>query len=265
MRMIQIGLSTASLFPRYSTEDALLKIIRLGADCAEVFFSTFYEYRPEFSKSFAPQLNNFPVNSVHVNSANFEGNFFNPARRVRGDGLYWLDQLARSAQLLGCRNYTFHGFHRLTDIAGENFDALSARLAEAVDFAAGYGLNLCLENVHWSLYNRPGVFSELKRRIPRLQAVFDIKQARRSHYPYQQYLKDMSGSIAYVHLSDIDDGGKMCLPGEGIYDFDEIFRVLKGEGFGGNAIIEVYGTNYAEESQLGRSVEFLKERAYKIF
>ena len=117
----------------------------------------------------------------------------------------------------------------------------------------------------WSLYNRPGVFGELKARIPVLQGVFDIKQARRSHYPYQAYLKDMSGSIAYVHLSDVDQNGKICLPGEGLYDFEEIFKMLKEEGFGGNVLVEVYDGNYQSEEQLFRCVQYLKELAYKIF
>lgn len=263
---MQIGISTASLFPRYATEDALKKIMRSGAECAEVFFSTFYEYRPEFSKSFARDVKSFPVNSVHANSVNFEGNFFNPSRRVRGDGFYWLDQLCRSAQLLGCKNYTFHGFHRIASGGGrDNFDELASKLSEAAYFAQSYGVNLCLENVFWSLYNRPGVFGELKARIPVLQGVFDIKQARRSHYPYQAYLKDMSGSIAYVHLSDVDQNGKICLPGEGLYDFEEIFKMLKEEGFAGNILVEVYDGNYQSEEQLFRSVQYLKELAYKIF
>ena len=262
---MQIGISTASLFPRYATEDALTQIRRLGADCAEVFFSTFYEYRPEFSKTLTESAKTLPVNSVHVNSVNFEGNFFNPTRRVRGDGMYWLDQLCRSAQLLGCKNYTFHGFHRIAGNGEENFDRIAGYLSEAVNFAHSYGVSLCLENVFWSLYNRPGIFCELKKRIPSLQGVFDIKQARRSHYPYQAYLRDMSGSIAYVHLSDVDENGNIRLPGEGIYDFSEIFKALKDEGFGGNALIEVYGGNFEQEQQLTRSLEYLREQAYKIF
>lgn len=263
--MIEVGISTASLFPRYATEDALKKIIGLGADCAEVFFSTFYEYRPEFSGSFAKNINNFHINSFHANSVNFEGNFFNPTRRVRGDGMYWLDRLCRSAQLLGCKNYTFHGFHRMTAGGGENFGELSSRLAEAVYFAQSYGVNLCLENVCWSLYNRPGVFGELRHRIPPLQGVFDIKQARRSHYPYQQYLKDMSGAIAYAHLSDVNENGSICLPGEGVYNFEEILKIMNGEGFCGNILIEVYDGNYQTEEQLVRSMQYLRELAYKIF
>ena len=262
---MQTGISTASLFPRLATEDALIKIMSLGAECAEVFFSTFYEYRPEFSKPLAARINNFPVNSVHVISVNFESNFFNPSRRVRGDGMYWLDQLLRSAQLLGCKNYTFHGFHRLHGGAGDDFNVLAARLGEVLAVASRYGVSVNLENVAWSLYNRPGVFSRLKERLPALRGVFDIKQARRSHYPWQAYLKDMAGAIEYVHLSDVDENGRMCLPGRGVFNFGELYKALKDAGFAGNALIEAYGDDYGDTDELARSVEYLKELAYKIF
>lgn len=242
----------------------MLKIKSLGVNLAEVFLSTFYEYRPEFSKALAGAIEGMEINSVHAYSTNFEPNFFNPERRVKGDGFYWLDQLARSAQLLNCRNYTFHGLHRLSGKTCDDFDSLGGYLREASDFAARYGVALCLENVHWCLYNRPGVFSELKKRVPALRGVFDIKQARRSHYPYQAYIKDMAGSIAYAHLSDVDESGAIRLPGRGIYDFTEIIKNLKDSGFDGNIVIEVYSGDYGEIGELSDSVEYLSEIIYKL-
>lgn len=261
---MKVGISTASLFPRYPTEQALQKIKELGAETAEVFFSTFYEYRPEFSKSLAETAEGIKINSVHANSTNFEPNLFNPTRRVKGDGFYWLDQIARSAQLLNCRNYTFHGMHRLFGSMRDDYDSLGGYVREATEFLSGYGVNLCLENVHWCLYNRPSVFSELKKRCSALSGVFDIKQARRSGYPYAMYIEDMSGSLAYAHLSDIDENGRMCLPGKGVYDFTDIVKRLIGAGMQGDILIEVYGGDYGKEEELSASVEYLKEIVYKL-
>lgn len=242
----------------------MAKIKSLGAQCAEVFFSTFYEYRPEFSKKLAKEAEGIAVNSVHVNSTNFEPNFFNPSRRVKGDGYYWLDQVGRSARLLGCGNYTFHGFNRINGRAHDDFGAFAAGMNEICDFASDYSLKICLENVRWSLYDRPGVFSELKRRVPALGGVFDIKQARMSGFPYQAYIKDMSGSIEYAHLSDVDENGATCLPGTGVYDFNDIIARLKGEGFDGALLIEVYSDNYADFDDIARSLEYIKEIVYKV-
>lgn len=257
------GISTASLFLRQNTEDAAVTIKELGANSCEVFYSTFYEYRPEFSAALAPSIEGLDVNSVHTVSTNFEHQLFNSSRRVRGDGFYWLDQLMRSAQLLHSRNYTFHGFYRMKG-AHDDFDAIGGHMREISAFCARYGVKLCLENVEWSLYNRPGVFREIKYRCPELAGVFDIKQARRSGYPYAMYIEEMAGAISHVHLSDVDVDGRVCLPGRGVYDFTEILKRLKGVGFDGCVLIEVYHDNYADVAELKASLDYLDEIIYKL-
>lgn len=254
---MKVGISTASLFPKNNTEQAVATVKNLGVDVIEIFYSTFYEYRPEFSKALQKEIGGLTVNSVHANSTNYEPNLFNPTRRVKGDGFYWLDQVARSAQLLDCKNYTFHGFHRLAANGADDFDSLAGYLGDASAFLATYGVRLCLENVHWCAYNRPGFFAEMKKRIPDLQGVFDNKQARRSGYPWQMYVKEMAGSIAYAHLSDLDANGKMCLPGRGVCDFGEMIARLRDAGFDGNLLIEVYGGDYDGFGELKESCDYL--------
>lgn len=252
------------MFLKKSTEDAAVTIKNLGAETAEVFYQTFYEYRPEFSRSLAPKIAGLDVNSVHVLSSNFEPQLFSPSARARGDGFYWLDQTMRSAYLLGCKCYTFHGGIALKKNHNPSFDELAGCIREATLFCARYGVQLCLENVSWGTYNSPGIFRELKNRVPSLAGVFDIKQARRSGYPYAMYIKDMQGAISHVHLSDVDENGKMCLPGKGVYDFEEILKRLKDAGFDGSAIIEVYPDDYNGEEELKASLDFLNEIIYKI-
>lgn len=264
---MKIGISTASLFPEKHTEEAVRTIKQLGVGVAEVFFSTFYEYRPEFSKALKPELDGLEINSVHAMPLNFEPNLFNITRRVRGDGYYWLDQICRSAQLLCCHNYTFHGFVRTgkkTEGNGEDIAFIGERIAEAHAFCAGYGVNLCLENTAHYAYDRPGFFREVKKYARDLYGVFDLKQARRSGHPYQAYIEDMSGAIAYAHLSDMDENGKMCLPGKGGYDFTEVLKQLKGAGFDGVVLIENYRKDYNNCEELKESVDYLQEIADKV-
>ena len=260
---MQIGISTASLFPGVATEDALKKIAGTGADCAEAAFATFYEYRPEFSSAPAMQAGKVAVHSVSADAFNFESNLFSPSRRVRGDGMYWLDQLCRSAQKLGCKNYAFRGCVRNPSERAD-IGFLGSCLAEAVGFVSGYGVSLCLRNAAGFLYDRPGIFGALKERIPALSGVFSMEGARRSHYPYQAYIKDMSRSISFVYLSDVDGEGRVCLPGEGVCDFGDIFRMLRDEGFGGCLMIRVCGRP-ADEVSLARSVGYIGELSSKIF
>ena len=255
---MKTGISTASLYLRKETEDAVSTIKELGADCVEIFYQTFYEYRPEFSKAMLDMVNGMEVNSVHVNTFHIENALFSRSRRLRGDGYYWLDQVMRSAQLLGCKAYSFHGK------GSDDIESVAEYLRPAVEFCARYGVKLCLENVAWCIYNKPGIFSQLKQRIPELAGVFDIKQARRSGSPYKEYIDEMKGCISHVHLSDVDKDGKMCLPGKGTTNFTEVLKRLKGAGFDGNILIEVYNEDYSDISELKTSLDYLNEIIYKI-
>lgn len=257
---MKTGISTASLYLRKETEDAVSLIKELGADCVEIFYQTFYEYRPEFSKALSDKSNGIEVSSVHNNTFHIDNALFSRSRRTRGDGFYWLDQVMRSARLLGCKSYSFHG--KADKTAG--IERVEEYLRAAVEFCARYGVKLCLENVAWCIYNKPGIFTQLKQRIPELCGVFDIKQARRSNYPYKEYIEDMKESISHVHLSDVDKDGKMCLPGKGTTNFTEVLKRLKGAGFDGNVIIEVYNEDYSDISEFKTSLDYLNEIIYKI-
>lgn len=258
---MKVGISTASLYLKRETEDAVRLIKDFGASCAEIFYQTFYEYRPEFSESFLGAAKGLEINSVHVNTWHIENALFSRSRRVRGDGYYWLDQVMRSAQLLGCKAYTFHG---KPNGRQADFELIAENLRAAYEFCARYGVKLCLENVAWCIYDKPTVFSRLKERVPELAGVFDIKQARRSGYPYKDYIEEMKGCISHVHLSDVDKDGKMCLPGRGVTDFTEVLKRLKGVGFDGNVIIEAYAEDYDDISELKNSLAHLNEIIYKI-
>ena len=72
----------------------------------------------------------------------------------------------------------------------------------------------------------------------------------------------MANSLTHVHVSDWD-GEKMCLPGEGKFDFDTLYKRLAGVGFNGAVLIENYGGDYKDFGQLKRAYEFLKEKAEK--
>lgn len=254
---MKVGISTASMFLKQETEDAVQTIKNAGADCTEIFLQTFYEYRPEFAKSFKDSLGGLEICSVHVNTHHIEHSLFNNSRRIRGDAFYWLDQVMRSCQILGCKAYTFHGRYG-------NGGNVTESIKRAVGFCAEYGVKLCLENVCWSTYCKPGIFSELKKDIPDLCGVFDIKQAVRSGYPYKEYIDDMKGSISHVHLCDMDEDGKVCLLGKGKLKFKEILSRLKDAGFDGNLIIEVYPDSYSDITELKTSLEYLKEIVVKL-
>ena len=126
-------------------------------------------------------------------------------------------------------------------------------------------MSLAYENVHWCYYNYIGFFTELKKRVPDLKGTLDIKQARQSGIDYREFLNEMGSDIVTVHLSDIDNNGKMCLPGRGTFDFDQLFTLLKEVGFDGALLIEVYKNDFENIDELIQSYNFIKNKAERIF
>ena len=210
------GVSTSSLFLREMNEDALSVLGGLGVRATEVFLTTFSEYTEEFARLLAERKGDLFVNSVHILNTEFEPQLFGQHPRAKADAFRLLHGAMRSAHIFGAGRYTFHGTTRLKrNAAPADPEKLAPAFAEIMAACAEHGVRLCLENVHWALYNRPGLFAPLRRLCPDLLGVLDVKQARLSCWPYQMYIKDMEGCISHVHLSDVDERGNICLPGQG--------------------------------------------------
>lgn len=253
---MKIGISTASL-AKVETEDALSLLKEVGAETCEVYLKTFYEYRPEFAKKYAANVAGAEAFAVCVQPLGFEPQLFSENRRVRGDGLYWLDQVARSAQLFGAKNYLLRG----VQCEESSVDKTLERLCGIGEFCSRYGLNLCLENSVFGTYSRPNTFKRYLSSVPALCGSLNLAAARKSAYPYGMYIKDMSGAIACVKLSDVDENGKTCLPGQGVLNYKEIFARLFGAGFNGVAILDA---PCGDITAVKRSLDYVKEIAQKL-
>ncbi len=259
------GVSTASLFMREMNEDALTVLDGLGVKSTEVFLTTFSEYSEEFARLLLSRRGGLNINSVHLLNTEFEPQLFSAHPRARKDAYSLLRGAMRSAHIFGAKAYTLHGITRLKkNSAPADCGKLAADFEEIQSVCRAEGVEPCLENVHWALYNQPGIFSQIRARVPSLKGVLDVKQARLSGYPYPMYIKDMEGCISHVHISDVDERGKICLPGKGVFDFEECLRRLKDAGFDGALLIEVYAGDYAGYSELKASCDFLDEIVAKI-
>jgi sugar phosphate isomerase/epimerase len=264
---MKTGVSTASLFIRRENEQALPILHGLGVELAEVFLTSFSEYDEEFGKKIAASNKGVEIWSAHVLNTQFEPQLFATHPRVLGDAYFWLEKSLAAMRAFGATRYTFHGTARVKRAtrSGEqdNFPSIIKGFQRLVETAEQYGVTVCLENVEWSTYNRPGVFEKIAREIPSLSGVLDIKQARISEYSYETYLTEMGNRLSHVHISDIDENGKMCLPGKGVFNFSLLIDRLKDVGFDGALLIEVYKDDYKEESELKTSCEFVNELLYK--
>lgn len=264
---MQTGVSTASLFLRKNNEEALPLLENLGVKTVEVFLTSFSEYGYPFADLLKEKKGGLSVNSVHDLNTEFEPQLFNAHPRVKADAYGWLEKVLQSANALSAPYYTFHGTARVKRAArvfgADNFPKMIEGFSELLTFCRVHGVRLCLENVEWSTYNRPGVFSVLAEALPDLRGVLDIKQARISGYPYEEYLTEMGARLAYAHVSDINNDGKICLPGKGNFDFDTLVKRLKDVGFDGALLVEVYTGDYGDERELKQSCDFLNEILYK--
>lgn len=265
---MKTGVSTASLFLRKYNEEALPLLRSLGVKTAEVFLATYSEYGKEYAQKLASVKGDIAINSVHILNTQFEPQLFNAHPRARADAFAWLEKVLDSANVLGAPYYTFHGTARIKRAsrsgARDDFSKMISDFQAISAACRKRGVTLCLENVEWSTYNRVGVFSRLASEVPSLFGVLDVKQARISEEPYEKYLEEMGERLAYVHVSDVDERGRMCLPGKGTFDFETLIKRLQDVGFGGALLIEAYTNDYGAETELKDACDYLNELLEKL-
>lgn len=255
----KIGISTASLFTRYYTEEALPLVRSLGAETAEVFMGTFREYKPDFGALFAAGHGDMPVHSIHTLNQHFEPELFNISPRTREDAEEWFRLALNNGRMMGAKYYTFHGQARLKRKPYViDWPTFGPKVRAINEICREYGISLSYENVHWTLYNYPEFIEEAAKYDPDLRTTLDIKQAMQAGIEADLYLDKMGNRLSTVHVIDYDQNGKLCLPGHGVFDFRHLFQRLCDQGFEGAVLIEAYQNDYKEIKELQDSLQYLQ-------
>lgn len=263
---MEIGISTASLFKRQYNEDALITLNELDARVCEIFLGTYSEYTKQFCDLLKQRVGKLRVHSIHTLNTHFEPQLFSANPRAIDDAYKIFGNCLNTAKTLGATCYTLHGIARFKkNVLYNEYEKIGKMLDKAKDFAYSYGIDLCLENVEWAYYNHVGFYNNVSKYCKNLSTCLDVKQARISGDSYVDYINEMGASIKTVHLSDVNDSGKICLPGKGLFDFNDLFKRLKDVPFDGDMLIEVYTNDYGEIIELKRSLDYLRELQYKIF
>ncbi len=263
---MKAGISTASLFVRFSTEDALKFLSDNKIEVAEVFLESYCEYNKKFGKVLRKVKGDTEVHSVHVLTTQFEPQLYSVNERAKNDSFDILSGAMAAAQEIGAKYYTFHGVARLKKLPiNIDYDRVGNITQQIINVTEKYGVSLAYENVHWSYYNYVGFFNEIRKRTTGLKGTLDVKQARLSNVDYRDFIKEMGKDIVTVHLSDVDENGKMVLPGRGITDFYEMFSMLSDYGFDGALLLEVYQNDYRSFSELFDSLYYIKNVAARVF
>ncbi len=263
---MEIGVSTASLFKRKYNEDALTVLNEIDAKVCEIFLCTYQEYTPEFAKLLLERKGNLTVHSIHTLNTHFEPQLFGASPRAVQDAYKIMASCLNTAKILGAKNYTLHGIARFKkDAKYNNYAVIGEKMQKLKSFCESFDVNLCLENVEWAYYNHVGFYSEIEPYCKGLKTCLDIKQARISTDSYIDYINEMGNNINTVHLSDVTNTGKICLPGKGNFDFEDLFKRLKDVNFNGAMLIEVYYDNYSEINEIKDSLNYLRDLKSKIF
>lgn len=263
---MEIGISTASLFKRQYNEDALVTLGELDARVCEIFLGTYQEYTPEFASLLKERKGNLRVHSIHTLNTHFEPQLFGANPRAVDDAYKIFGNTLQTAKTLGATAYTLHGIARFKrNVLYNDYEKIGKMMQNVKDFASLYNVDLCLENVEWAYYNHVGFYKEISKYCKDLSTCLDVKQARISGDSYKDYISEMGSSIKTVHLSDVTETGKICLPGKGTFDFEELFKRLKDVNFNGDMLIEVYTNDYGEISEFKDSLNYLRDLQAKIF
>ena len=257
---MRIGLSTASFFKKKLTEDALSFISAADVPCCEVFLASFSEYKQSFAKQLAERKGNTEIVSVHTLNQQYEPELFNLVDRARKDSETILRRVARAAETVGARYYTFHGPAMLRRVSYHlDYERIGKRveeLCEFVDKKSGHTTALCYENVHWCYFSNPDFITRILPYAPSLKTCLDVKQAIQSGFSPEDYVKTMGERLTNVHLCDYNID-KTALPGQGMYDFERLFGILLENGYRGDAMIEVYSGDYDGYDELMTSYEYV--------
>ena len=72
------------------------------------------------------------------------------------------------------------------------------------------------------------------------------------------FVDAMGSQLANVHVCDWDENGRLCLPGEGTFDFHSFIRALRRINYLGVMIVEPYLALVKSDRALNESIAYLK-------
>ncbi|MGN0776008.1 MAG: sugar phosphate isomerase/epimerase family protein [Candidatus Ventricola sp.] len=257
---MQLGLSTAAFYGRWETEEAAAHIARLPLDCAEVFLQSDSENTPEFGRLVRDSLSGMACTSVHPLGGYENYMAGRPARQVR-DAFDHFRRVLDTGAAMGAKTFVYHGRNTplLRPLAWDlawNVEALVPMCEEA----AQRNMVIGWENVCWCQLTEPSRVLEARAALPQVRYTLDIKQAMRAGCDPAAFVRAMGDRLCNVHVCDWHEDGTLCLPGEGIFDFDALMEALAETGYDGPVIIEPYLKLIQSDEALERAIAFMRNK-----
>lgn len=258
---MQIGVSTACFYPQV-LEDALFYIIEMGFKKIEIFFNTESEIKEPFLSQICQIVNenDLEVVSIHPYTSLMEGMllFSNYERRTK-DGFEQYRGYLKAAKKLNAKYLTFHGEKQTN--TNDNEQAIKRKIERynaLCKMASEYNVIISQENVAWCKSSNPDYLKILYDNVKQLYYTLDLKQVRRAGYDWREYYNIIKKRLVNIHINDFNENDSCLLPGKGTFDYKLFFEMLKKDNYKGDALIEVYTSNYYENNEILKAAEFLR-------
>ena len=248
---MEIGISLACFYPAHP-EEVIAVAADLGFHVAEVFLNTYSELDRAYLEDFSRRCSvaGIEIYSVHPFTSALENYlFFSPYDRRIADAVTLYERYCDAADILGAKLVNIHGDRGL---ALTDFDKYVECLAPLAEISARRGVIMSHENVFYNSINHPEIASRLVSKLgDGIKFTFDIKQAHKGESDPYELCEAMGKNV-------INDEHICMLPGRGVVDHTRLFETLKRNGYQGPALIEVYRTNFTENSELVKAAEYLR-------
>ena len=250
------GISTACLYPQL-TEMSLEALTALRPACMEVFLNAEQELEPAFLQGLRARADASGVKivSVHPHTSPMEPMFFfsRYPRRFE-DGLAYYRRFYRAAGILGADSLVFHGDYTGSPITRDEYFPRFERLWQD---AKNHGVSLCQENVARCTAGSAGFLAEMRRALPQVEYILDVKQAVRAGEDVFELANVMGERVKHVHLSDHNKMDDCLPPGKGTFNISKLLELIAKNGFSGGVIVELYGENFSDIVELSGSYQHL--------
>ncbi|HHY53404.1 MAG TPA: sugar phosphate isomerase/epimerase [Clostridiales bacterium] len=250
------GISTACFYPA-TTEDSLLQIAPLGPACIEVFLNAAMELRPDYLKKLRSiaEGSGIRVVSVHPYCSIMEPMlFFSYYQRRFEEGVELYKHFFAAAALLGADTLVFHGDIKQSTLPREEYFRRFSILWET---AKSMGIHLCQENVERCVSGSMDFLADMKRNLPDVEYILDVKQAVRSGQNPFELATLLGEKVRHIHMSDHRKGYDCLVPGSGVFNIREFLFTMRKTGFSGGVIVELYRENFKDIVEISRGFQHL--------
>ena len=261
---MNIGVSTASYYP-LETENALEEIGKSGIKTTEIFFNCESELKPAFVDILKSIQDEYDINitAIHPTLSLAEPfMIFSAYERRFNESIQKFARYSEVAAELGAKYIIMHGGKPNGILNDEEYCQRYMILKET---ALKNGVTILQENVCKFC---SGDVEFLRSMCDILgddaEFCFDIKQAIRSGLIPMEVVSEFISHIKHFHISDHSIASDCMLPGNGGFNFEELFRFLKKQDFKGALNIEVYRNAYKDFEEINNSFKGITQICKKI-